>query len=254
MGNRSDDKEMKKEIAGYWDKGGKDYDSYPGHGMKGDDEKAEWLKFLKQIVPEGTKNVLDVGCGTGFLTLLFAEMGYHVKGVDLSEGMQAEAIRKVKEGGFGSLVKFAIGDAENLEGEESDTYDLVINRHLLWTLPHPYEAVDEWLRVTKPGGCVIVIDGDWGLSRSQWEEQEEASEKKEEDDSDYSEELKEKLPLYNGEHRPWEFIDREGYEIDVVEVTGPDTLERRKYADDAWIGKTDYRREAYIIKKPETGK
>ena len=63
-------------------------------------------------------------------------------------------------------------------------------------------------------------------------------------------EIKEKLPLYNGEHRPWEFIDREGYEIEIVEVTGPDTLERRKYADDAWIGNTDYRREAYIIKKP----
>ncbi|PKM75442.1 MAG: class I SAM-dependent methyltransferase, partial [Firmicutes bacterium HGW-Firmicutes-17] len=42
-----------------------------------------------------------------------------------------------------------------------NSYDVVINRHLVWTLPHPKKAIAEWVRVLKPGGRLIIIDGDW---------------------------------------------------------------------------------------------
>src|SRR5205807_2091298 len=38
-------------------------------------------------------------------------------------------------------------------------FDLVISRHLLWTLPHPEAAIDEWIRVLRPGGRLVVVDG-----------------------------------------------------------------------------------------------
>lgn len=57
--------------------------------------------------------------------------------------------------------EFRIGDAENLSFED-ESFDAVINRHLLWTLPDPKRAVSEWKRVLKPGGEVIIIDGNWG--------------------------------------------------------------------------------------------
>jgi SAM-dependent methyltransferase len=38
-------------------------------------------------------------------------------------------------------------------------FDLVVSRHLLWTLPHPEAAVDEWIRVLRPGGRLVVVDG-----------------------------------------------------------------------------------------------
>lgn len=247
-----EDKEFKKEIAEYWNESSKEYDTHPGHGMGGDDEKQAWLKFLKEIIPEGTKKILDVGCGTGFLTVLLAELGYTIKGVDLSEGMQADAKKKVKEGGFEDRVTFAIGDAEELN-EDSDTYDVVINRHLLWTLPHPYEAIDEWLRVTRSGGSVIVIDGDWSLGRQAREEREAGKEAEQDEESGhkrgYSKELEEALPLHSGENRPWDFVKREGYDIEVVELTEVDELERHKYADNEWMGREEYRRDAFIIKK-----
>ena len=241
-----DDKDFKKEVAEYWTDGCDNYDNYPGHGMGGEDEKEAWLKFLKEIIPEGTKNILDVGCGTGFLTVLLAELGYTVKGVDLSEGMQAHAKRKVKEGGWQDLVTFAIGDAEKLD-EPDDTYDLVINRHLLWTLPHPYEAIDEWIRVTKPGGSVIVIDGDWSITDNSDEKKED--ENKDDESRSYSKDVMDSLPIYSGKNKPWEFVHREGYDIEVVELIEVDELERHKYKDDDWISSDGYKREAYIIKK-----
>ena len=246
-----EDKDLKKEVAKYWDEGSKEYDTYPGHGMGGDDEKEAWLKFLKEIIPEGTKKVLDVGCGTGFLTVLLAELGYTVKGIDLSEGMQAEAKRKISEGGFEDRVTFEICDAENTN-EPDDSYDLVINRHLLWTLPHPYEAVDEWIRVTKPGGCVIVIDGDWSLGKKAAEEGKLKEQKKDDEDDkkrSYSKEVTDSLPLNDASNRPWDYINRAGYDIEVVELTDVDELERHKYVDNEWIAGGFYKRDAFIIKK-----
>ena len=155
-----DDKKIKEEIAQYWNTRGGVYDTQPGHGLKSAEEKTEWLKFLKSVVPADAKKILDVGGGTGFLTLLLAELGYNVKSVDLSEGMQNDAKRKAIEGNLTDRIEFAIADAEKT-GEPDNSFDVVVNRHLLWTLPHPSEAVDEWLRVVKPGGKVIYFDGDY---------------------------------------------------------------------------------------------
>ena len=247
-----EDKDFKKEIAEYWDESSKEYDTHPGHGMGGDDEKEAWLKFLNEIIPSGTEKVLDVGCGTGFLTVLLAELGYTVKGIDLSEGMQADAKKKIKEGGFEDRVTFEICDAENTN-EPDDSYDLVINRHLLWTLPHPYEAVDEWLRVTKPGGSVIVIDGDWSIVRKAVEEK---RAKEPENDvighkRSYSQEVTNSLPLYDGTKRTWDFIRRDGYDIEVVELSEVNELEKHKYSDNEWMSRDELNRNAYIIKKQE---
>lgn len=56
------------------------------------------------------------------------------------------------------------GDAEHLPfGDES--FDVIISRHLLWTLPHPEIALKDWHRVLIPGGRVLIIDGVWDDKR-----------------------------------------------------------------------------------------
>ena len=248
-----DDKELKEQVARYWDQGSKDYDSHDGHGLKGEDEKELWMKFLSQIIPLGTKDILDVGCGTGFLTLLLAEQGYNVKGIDLSEGMQADAKKKVAESGFEDRVSFEIGDAEKTR-EPDNKYDVVINRHLLWTLPHPYEAIDEWLRVTKPGGSVIIIDGDWyNICPCMRKENRPTDDGRYDHSSDnsYSEELIDRLPLHSGKGRPFDYVNRKGYEITIVSLEDIDSFERIKYVNNEFLSSEKYKREAYIIKKPE---
>jgi ubiquinone/menaquinone biosynthesis C-methylase UbiE len=70
--------------------------------------------------------------------------------------MLAEARRKAAARGLS--IGFEEGDAEQLRFAPH-SFDLAISRHVLWTLPHPEAAIDEWLRVLRPGGRLAIIDG-----------------------------------------------------------------------------------------------
>jgi SAM-dependent methyltransferase len=69
--------------------------------------------------------------------------------------MLREAREKAAETGV--AIRFEEGDAENLPFAVS-SFDLVVSRHVLWTLPHPQAAVAGWVRVLRPGGRLVVID------------------------------------------------------------------------------------------------
>jgi ubiquinone/menaquinone biosynthesis C-methylase UbiE len=75
--------------------------------------------------------------------------------------MLAEARRKATE--RGTTVRFEEGDAEQLRFV-SGSFDLAISRHLLWTLPNPEAALDEWIRILRPGGRLVVVDGQFDAS------------------------------------------------------------------------------------------
>ena len=70
--------------------------------------------------------------------------------------MIARAERKAAERAL--KIRFEQGDAEQLPFRPA-SFDLAISRHVLWTLPHPETAIDEWWRVLRPGGRLVVIDG-----------------------------------------------------------------------------------------------
>lgn len=158
-----DEKNIKTEITDLWNHEYEKYDNYYAHGLKSPEEKREWLKLLRMLTGRTCKNILDVGAGTGFVSLLLAELGHNCKGLDLSENMLSMAKKKAKKAGFQNVI-FDIGDAEDTK-EESGKYDIVINRHLVWTLPHPEKAIREWKRVLRPGGKLIIIEGNWHYNR-----------------------------------------------------------------------------------------
>ncbi|MDK2987175.1 MAG: hypothetical protein PWQ47_313 [Methanothermococcus sp.] len=72
--------------------------------------------------------------------------------------MLSKARKKADD--LGLDIEFMIGDAENLSFDD-DSFDAVVNRHLLWTLPNPDKAIMEWGRVIKNGGKVVAMDGKW---------------------------------------------------------------------------------------------
>lgn len=126
--------------------------------MKSDEEARAWKEVFNKIFPPSKLKILDVGCGTGEISLLLASMGYQVTGLDLSDKMMEKGRIKAKDRGL--KIDFKIGDAENPPFDEA-SFDVVINRHLLWTLPHPQDAVNNWKRIIKPEGRVVIIDGIW---------------------------------------------------------------------------------------------
>jgi len=100
--------------------------------------------------------VLDVGCGTGFLAFELSALGHRVIGIDFAVAMLGEAARKATKRNVS--VRFQQADAEALPFA-SRSFDLVISRHLLWTLADPEAAIDEWIRTIRPGGRLVVVDG-----------------------------------------------------------------------------------------------
>lgn len=150
------DKQMKLDIAHVWDISSATYDNKEGHGIQSEIEKEAWKTLFRSLLPSGRLEVLDAGCGTGEIGLLFTEMGHHVTGLDLSEQMLAKAREKTSRKKYD--INFRAGDAEN-PPFEAETFDVVVTRHLLWTLPHPDTAVRNWEKVLRKGGVLIVIDG-----------------------------------------------------------------------------------------------
>jgi ubiquinone/menaquinone biosynthesis C-methylase UbiE len=152
------DHEIKDAVRKSWDHSSVMYDSCPGHGIGTEEEKVAWKQELARNIPESPQRVLDIGCGTAVMGLLFAEMGHQVTGVDLSEAMIAKAREKADAQNL--PIELRTGDAEHLPFSNG-SFDVVVNRHLVWTLPHPEIALEEWNRVLKKGGVVLIIEGIW---------------------------------------------------------------------------------------------
>src|SRR3984893_16935215 len=148
---------VKRQVAAHWGRRAPNFDDGFGHSIRTSAERAAWDRIFALVLDRRQAlDALDAGCGTGFLSLELAARGHRVVGVDFSPAMLAEARRKVAQQNFS--VRFEEADAEQLPFP-SDSFDFAISRHVLWTLPHPEAAIDEWIRVLRPGGRLAVIDG-----------------------------------------------------------------------------------------------
>ena len=148
---------VKQQVAAHWNRRAPTFDEDFGHSIRTPAERAAWDRILDVVLPaRGALEALDVGCGTGFLSFELAARGHHATGVDFAPAMIEEAQRKTAA--RSASVRFEQGDAEQLRFAPA-SFDLVISRHLLWTLAHPEAALDEWIRVLRPGGRLVVVDG-----------------------------------------------------------------------------------------------
>ena len=150
---------VKQQVAAHWDRRASHFDDDFGHSIRTPAERAAWDRIMDLVLGrQGSRpagDALDVGCGTGFLSFELAARGHRVTGIDFALSMLAEARRKAAERAM--ALRFELGDAEQLTFA-SHSFDLVMTRHVLWTLPHPEQALDEWIRVLRRGGRLIVVD------------------------------------------------------------------------------------------------
>lgn len=150
---------LRDEIREYWSLRAQDFDAQPGHGIRRGDEKRAWLNMLsRQLGDANGRKTLDLACGTGEISHLLHDFGLDVTGLDWSEAMLAIARKKSLDRNSG--IRFLTGDAENTRESEA-TYDLIVTRHLVWTLVDPKAAFQHWHSLLKPGGVLLIIDGDF---------------------------------------------------------------------------------------------
>lgn len=149
--------DLKEAIRAYWSARAKTFDFAFGHGIFTPEEFRAWQEPIRSTLGPAPLRVLELACGTGEITKLIHDLGHDVTALDFSEAM-LEVARK-KHAGKPRL-RFLLGDAENTM-EPDEAYDAIVCRHLVWTLTQPEATLREWLRLLKPGGRLLVYDGDW---------------------------------------------------------------------------------------------
>ncbi len=133
-------------------------------------DRDAWLDIYatatRHLLPEESPplRVLDVGTGTGFVSLAFAELGHDVVAVEPAAAMREIAEKEFADAGV--RVDLREGYAHPLPDVGSG-FDLVTCRNVLWTLTDPAAALCEWRRVLRPGGAVLLSDGMWNTWRQE---------------------------------------------------------------------------------------
>jgi alkyl hydroperoxide reductase subunit AhpC/ubiquinone/menaquinone biosynthesis C-methylase UbiE len=102
--------------------------------------------------------VLDLGCGDGTTAIPEARLGAEVLGVDIARNLVEAGNQRAREQGLTNC-KFQEGDATNLKDLKDQSFDLVVSIFGAMFAPKPFDVAKEMVRVTRPGGRIVM--GNW---------------------------------------------------------------------------------------------
>jgi 2-polyprenyl-3-methyl-5-hydroxy-6-metoxy-1,4-benzoquinol methylase len=160
MPGNNEDRQAQKlhEARQFWDNAAASFDDEPDHGLRDPLVLDAWRRHLAGWLPAPGATILDTGCGTGSLSCLLATMGHDVTGIDLSPAMIARA--EAKALAAHQRVRFQVMDAADLQLSPQQ-FDVILCRHLLWTLAEPGLVLQRWIQLLAPGGRLLLIEGFW---------------------------------------------------------------------------------------------
>lgn len=115
--------------------------------------RAESIKVAEAAGGKGAR-ILEIGVGTG-ISLPFYSRDTRIVGADISEDMLEVARKRVEKHNLSNVESIEVGDAENLRFEDN-SFDVVIAQYVVSACPNPHKALDEFARVVKPGGEIVI--------------------------------------------------------------------------------------------------
>ena len=151
---------MDEYIQSYFDKGCESFNAYTNASFTNLKERRCWQRLYSEVFAGEGEDVLNVGCGPGTEALVLADMGFNVTGLDFSTNMVDVARYNSEK--YGVKYEVVQGDAMDLPFEDG-SFDFIASNYALWAIPDPEKAMEEWLRVLRPGGKVAYVEGVWNL-------------------------------------------------------------------------------------------
>lgn len=159
---------MTAQARDFWDAQAATFDDGPDHGLRDDAVRGAWRRLLLPLLPAAPALVADLGCGTGTLSVLLAQAGHTVTGLDVAPLMLEAARAKAR--GAEQDVTFVVGDAADPRLPRG-SFEVVLARHVLWALPDAGAALSSWLDLLRPDGLLLLVEGRWstgaGLTAAQ---------------------------------------------------------------------------------------
>ena len=149
---------IKEAITDRWENSANGYDTYIQGEINTFKEKG-WRDLILSEFEQDKLNILDIGTGPGFFSLILSKEGHKLTGIDCSKEMIEVAKKNCKN----TNSEFYVMDSHKLDFSDN-SFDIIVCRNVTWTLYNPKKAYKEWTRVLKPGGKIIIFDANWYLS------------------------------------------------------------------------------------------
>ncbi len=159
------------QIQQMWTSTAEEYDEIVERQLRNHRDVDHWRHELGVRLGDDPLDVVDIGCGPGFFSIMLGRLGHRVVSVDSSEGMVRAARKNLRWHRVDADVRQ--GDVVSLDGFAANSVDAIVSRDVVWTLYDPAAAYRRWLEVLRPGGVLLVYDGNYrsdrpSLKRSAW--------------------------------------------------------------------------------------
>lgn len=152
--------EIQQTIEKYWAGSAKGYSELIQKELSSWQKEAWRNKILAKAPQKACLDILDIGTGPGFFTIILGEAGHRLTAIDCTAKMLAEAQSNADVAGV--KANFYQMDSHTLDFPDN-SFDLIVNRNVTWTLYDPSTAYREWQRVLRVGGRLLIFDANWGM-------------------------------------------------------------------------------------------